>query len=215
MVGTFSPVKELFLDTDGESSLRTLVSMTCKETSSRVLHVLMEKYKLLEHLTALRRYLLLGQGDFIRHLMDLLEPELSVAGTELLPYSLPSILDAAVRVTTAQFESPQVLQRLSTRIIQPMPGDIGWDVFSLSYDLDGPLAAVVTPDVHLQYQQLFCTLWRAKRMDRALTRMTQELLRAHRQLAAFPELGEVFHQLHMLTAHMAHFSTQLNYYLSF
>lgn len=43
-----------------------------KETSLRVLDLLKNKYKLYEHLQSLRRYLLLGQGDFIRHLLELL-----------------------------------------------------------------------------------------------------------------------------------------------
>lgn len=43
-----------------------------KETSFRVLELLRGKFRLLDHLQALRRYLLLGQGDFIRHLLELL-----------------------------------------------------------------------------------------------------------------------------------------------
>lgn len=43
-----------------------------RETSHRVLYMLKDKYRLVEHLQALRRYLLLGQGDFIRHLLELL-----------------------------------------------------------------------------------------------------------------------------------------------
>lgn len=43
-----------------------------KETSYRVLELLKGKFRLLDHLQALRRYLLLGQGDFIRHLLELL-----------------------------------------------------------------------------------------------------------------------------------------------
>jgi len=40
---------------------------------SRLLQILHNKYLFLEHLQAIRRYLLLGQGDLIRHLMSLLE----------------------------------------------------------------------------------------------------------------------------------------------
>jgi gamma-tubulin complex component 3 len=43
-----------------------------RETSLRVLDLLKNKYRLFEHLQSLRRYLLLGQGDFIRHLLELL-----------------------------------------------------------------------------------------------------------------------------------------------
>jgi gamma-tubulin complex component 3 len=44
-------------------------------TNGYLLEILLNKYKLLDHFNALRRYLLLGQGDFIRHLMDLMEYE--------------------------------------------------------------------------------------------------------------------------------------------
>lgn len=43
-----------------------------KETSYRVVDLLKNKYGLYQHLQSLRKYLLLGQGDFIRHLMELL-----------------------------------------------------------------------------------------------------------------------------------------------
>jgi hypothetical protein len=39
------------------------------ETSNRLLALLKDKYKLMDHLRALKRYLLLGQGDFIQYLM--------------------------------------------------------------------------------------------------------------------------------------------------
>ncbi len=39
-------------------------------TSQRLLHLLSTKFKLVDHLTAIKRYILLGQGDFIQHLME-------------------------------------------------------------------------------------------------------------------------------------------------
>eukprot|EP00729_Bicosta_minor_P025826 gene25826-18168_t len=42
-------------------------------------------YKFVEHLHAIRRYLLLGQGDFIRHLMDVLHEDLARPVTTLRP----------------------------------------------------------------------------------------------------------------------------------
>jgi gamma-tubulin complex component 3 len=40
--------------------------------NQEVLGILLDKYQLMSHLEALKRYLLLGQGDFIQNLMDLL-----------------------------------------------------------------------------------------------------------------------------------------------
>jgi gamma-tubulin complex component 3 len=58
---------------DRDGDLQSMMDTAYLETSRRVLDVLTGQYKFLDHLQALRRYLLLGQGDFIRHLMELLE----------------------------------------------------------------------------------------------------------------------------------------------
>lgn len=42
------------------------------DTSKALLKLLKTKYKLMDHLKAMKRYLLLGQGDFIQYLMDVL-----------------------------------------------------------------------------------------------------------------------------------------------
>lgn len=60
----FSPEQSLEFDSTLEKAYR--------EISLRVLDLLKNKYRLFEHLQSLRRYLLLGQGDFIRHLLELL-----------------------------------------------------------------------------------------------------------------------------------------------
>lgn len=62
---------ELFTDLEG--AFQSKIDAAYFETSKYLLDVLNKNYQLLEHLQAMRRYLLLGQGDFIRHLMDLLK----------------------------------------------------------------------------------------------------------------------------------------------
>lgn len=60
-------------DVDAEGRLQAMVDAAYMDTSRHLLSILSTRYKFLEHLRALRRYLLLGQGDFILCLMDLLE----------------------------------------------------------------------------------------------------------------------------------------------
>jgi len=67
----FSLAADLF--TDLENAFQEKIDAAYFETSKYLLDVLNKKYNLLEHMQAMRRYLLLGQGDFIRHLMDLLK----------------------------------------------------------------------------------------------------------------------------------------------
>jgi gamma-tubulin complex component 3 len=46
------------------------IQVAYKETSKQLLRLLLDKYELMDHLHAIKRYLLLGQGDFVQHLMD-------------------------------------------------------------------------------------------------------------------------------------------------
>ncbi|EDM08853.1 tubulin, gamma complex associated protein 3 [Rattus norvegicus] len=75
-----SPRDAADLFTDLENAFQGKIDAAYFETSKYLLDVLNRKYSLLEHMQAMRRYLLLGQGDFIRHLMDLLKSLLVTLG---------------------------------------------------------------------------------------------------------------------------------------
>lgn len=61
------------LDQKTDLQFQEMIDSAYIDTSSYLIEILMKKHKLLDHFNSLRRYLLLGQGDFIRHLMDLME----------------------------------------------------------------------------------------------------------------------------------------------
>jgi gamma-tubulin complex component 3 len=61
------------LEQKSDTQFQEMIDSVYTDTSSTLIDILMKKYKLLDHFDALKRYLLLGQGDFIRHLMDLME----------------------------------------------------------------------------------------------------------------------------------------------
>ena len=52
--------------------MQEAISIAYLNTSSALLDLLKNKYKLIDHLKAIKRYLLLEQGDFIQYLMDIL-----------------------------------------------------------------------------------------------------------------------------------------------
>ena len=52
--------------------LDELVTSWADVANQALVHVLMTRYKLRQHLHAIKQYLLFGQGDFVRHLIDLL-----------------------------------------------------------------------------------------------------------------------------------------------
>ena len=118
-----------------------MIDVAYQETSSSLINILMNKYKLMDHFNALRRYLLLVQGDFIRHAMDLMEwdfcstcifcfcfffhiilgllprGELNKSATKLVLHNLQRLLDKAISETNAQFQPPYILKCLDTRLL--------------------------------------------------------------------------------------------------
>ena len=59
--------------------------------------MLLEKFRLVEHCSAIKRYLLLGQGDFVQCLMDAVGPELDASPARVSAFKLVGTLESAVR----------------------------------------------------------------------------------------------------------------------
>lgn len=55
------------------SPIQYAIEMSYKTTSEKVLKVLIDDSKLLVHLKAIKKYLLLGQGDFIQYFLELIQ----------------------------------------------------------------------------------------------------------------------------------------------
>lgn len=65
----FISVDNIFADVP-DTKLHIMINNVYLNTSKKVLDIVMGPHKLLEHLQAMRKYLLLGQGDFIGLLME-------------------------------------------------------------------------------------------------------------------------------------------------
>ncbi|KAI4464425.1 gamma tubulin complex protein [Holotrichia oblita] len=202
----FSPEQSIELHSALESVYR--------ETSLRVLDLLKNKFSLMEHLHALRRYLLLGQGDFIRHLLELLVPELSKTANELYTHTLSAILESAIRVTNAQFEDEDIVQRLNVNIMDPSHGDLGWDVFTLVYMVDGPVGTIFQHTMSI-YKCLFGGLWMAKRMEYVLSNMRKQQITCAKLYRKLTVLNPVSHLIHILASKMINLLHQTQYYFLF
>lgn len=66
------PVEDIFADV-ADTKLHIMVNEVYLNTSKKVLDIVMGPHKLLEHLQAMRKYLLLGQGDLVGLLMEKLK----------------------------------------------------------------------------------------------------------------------------------------------
>jgi gamma-tubulin complex component 3 len=70
-------------------------------TNQQLLKILFSKYKFEGHCSSIRKYLLMGQGDFMQYLMDLLADELSNHASQIYRHTLLGYLETAIRSSNA------------------------------------------------------------------------------------------------------------------
>ena len=210
------------------SSLGVLASSRAQVTNARLISLLFEEYYLEEHCRALKSYLLLGQGDFIQVLMDVVKDELGLPAGKVSPMALAGLLEQAVRASNAQHEHARVLDRLRCELLPHSDGDFGWDVFSLDYAVTTPLDSVLTGSSMRGYKQIFNFLWRLKRVEDALDKTWAGMkpngnlgrrLRAAQRGGIDQRLGRVWdpelRRCHALRQEAHHFVHNLQYYIQF
>jgi gamma-tubulin complex component 3 len=182
-----------------------------KESSARLSSLLFEKYKLRDHLKSVKRFLLLGQGDFVQNLMDTLGDTLSKPAGTIYRHNLTATLESALRSCT---QDSWVFDRLDVRLLEASHGDTGWDVFTLDYHVEAPINTILTPQTMQAYQKLFSFLWRIKRTEHALASSWRRQA-TNPDLFGLPLFRSVFHRSHLLAAEMMHFVNQLQHYILF
>ena len=199
-----------------ENEFEYLLNMAYKEVSQKALELLFGNYKLRSHFRGLRQYLLLGQGDFIRHLMDLLRSELDKPSSECRFHNILSVLECAMRSTNAQFDEPDVTSRLDCRLLDaPSPNATGWDIFSLVYKVDGPISTIFTEEKIRDYIEIFRQLWRTKRVEHVLTSMWSSQMYYSKHAASIDLLKPVLHRANVLLTDMIHFMQHLQNFIMF
>ncbi|KAL6744735.1 Spc98 family-domain-containing protein [Haematococcus lacustris] len=203
-------------------ALERVVSAASLTVDKRLLGVLLEQHGFAKHCDALRRYLLLGQGDFVQALMDALTRELDQEAGRVSEMQLAHGLRTALAASCAKYEEEEVLERLRVhKDRQAAGGESGWDVFSLTYDIRGPLATVFTPQAMTKYLRVFHLLWRLKRVETSLSGSWTSLkCSVERTLSRMPHdcsrgAQDLVKRCLRLRADMSHFATNLQYYLMF
>lgn len=145
--------------------LQTAVADVRRTVGGRLLEVVMQREGLVGHLAAVRRYILLSQGDFVRSLLDLAGAELDRSARSVSVYSLQGHVEAALRSCGAAGADADQSHRVQVKLQRALEGDSGWDVFGLTYLVDGPAAAVLSPDAMKTYGQVSRLLWMVKQVD--------------------------------------------------
>lgn len=114
---------------DTFSKLNQWVNNAYEVTNKALIKILFEKYRFMGHSNSIRKYLLMGQGDFMQNLMDLLAAELGEPASKIYRHTLMASLETAIRSSNAQYHDPEFLNRLDIKLLEASPGDRGWEIF--------------------------------------------------------------------------------------
>ncbi|CAM8966849.1 unnamed protein product [Rhodiola kirilowii] len=204
-------------------ALESLVSEASKRIDKHMLDVIYKQYRFKEHCLAIKRYLLLGQGDFVQYLMDIVGPELSEPANTISTFKLAGLLESAIRSSNAQYDDRGILDRLRVKMMPHGTGDRGWDVFSLEYDARVPLDTVFTESVMARYLKIFNFLWKLRRVEHALIgawkTMKPNCTTSHfftkLQGTVKLQLLSALRRCQVLWDEMNHFVSNLQYYIMF
>lgn len=205
------------------NALESLVTEAAKRIDKHLMDVMYKQYKFKEHCLAIKRYLLLGQGDFVQYLMDIVGPELSEPANTISSFKLAGLLESAVRSSNAQYDDPDILDRLRVKMMAHNTGDRGWDVFSLDYEATVPLNTVFTESVMGRYLRIFNFLWKLRQVEHALigawktmkpNSVTSHFFNKLQHAVRLPLLM-TSRKCQVLWDDMNHFVTNLQYYIMF
>ncbi|KAK3392153.1 Spc98 family-domain-containing protein [Sordaria brevicollis] len=199
------------------ATLEAWIDEAHKETMSHLMHLLNDQFRVFDHLEALKRYILLGQGDFIALLMESLAPNLDRPAGAQYRHTLTAQLEHAIRGSNAQYDDPEITNRLDARMLQLSHGDIGWDCFTLEYKIDAPVDVVVTEWGNRQYLKVFNFLWRIKRVEFALASTWRKCMTGARGVLQTSDgkVLQTWKSTRGVLAEMVHFVGQLQYYILF
>lgn len=159
------------------SAFNSSIDLCFTAVNTALVSCLHQDYHLGSHALALKKFMLLAQGDFHQLLMDSVSRELEKPARETSTTALMGMLEQAKRGSSARFESEEIMQRLSLKKISTPTvvsassptiagAEVGWDVFTLLYTLsDSPLSVIFTSSSLEAYQTLFNFLLRLKRVE--------------------------------------------------
>ncbi|XP_027335967.1 gamma-tubulin complex component 2 isoform X2 [Abrus precatorius] len=203
--------------------------------SGELLNLIKEKYDLTGRLRSIKHYLLLDQGDFLVHFMDIARDELTKKPDEVSVEKLQSLLDLALRTTAAAadpfhegltcvverssllkrlgtFNNLDVSQRNSANNNLEEPVSItSLETFSLSYKVHWPLSIVLSRKALTKYQLIFQFLFHCKHVDRQLCGAWQ----IHQGVRALNTRGTAISRSSLLCRSMLKYINSLLHYLTF
>lgn len=216
-VSTYSRTHSRELHYGDTARLETSIDEAYATTMARLIDLMSTKFQLFTHLRALKSYLLLGAGDFIAILLESLSSALDRPANTQYRHTLTAQLEHAVRNSNAQYDDPDVLRRLDSRMLELSQGEIGWDVFTLEYKISSPVDVIVTPHASKQYLKIFNFLWRVKRAEYSLNATWRRCQTGSRTVLRSVEdkVGRDWKAARVGVAEMVFWTQQVMYYVLF
>uniref|UniRef100_A0A2C9LH46 Gamma-tubulin complex component n=1 Tax=Biomphalaria glabrata TaxID=6526 RepID=A0A2C9LH46_BIOGL len=203
--------------------------------SQLLLTLLMEEKQLLARLKSIKHYFLLDKGDFIVQFMDMTEIEMRQHIDDILPSRLESLLELALRTSTANVDPFKDDLRvellpfdLTSHLLQIIaidskrekdykkdPTDIrlsGLESFSFDYVVKWPLSLVLSRKALTRYQILFRHLFYCKHVERQLCNVWI----GNKQMKLYsPASSRFYTAAFALRQRMLNFVQNFEYYMMF
>ncbi|OLY85360.1 Gamma-tubulin complex component 3-like protein [Smittium mucronatum] len=152
----------IFFDISDPEALNSHVDSVYQVVNSRLMKVMIEKYNLMNHVAAMKKYLLLEQGDFVQFLVETLGNQLDKPSNRLLHHNIMTAVESAVRNSNAQYDSVEYTDRISVRLNAiPHGENSGWSAFPITYHIDSPITYVISESTMLKYNELTTFLLRS------------------------------------------------------
>ncbi|KNZ60240.1 hypothetical protein VP01_158g9 [Puccinia sorghi] len=173
------------------TGLQQTIDSTYSIATRRLFKIFFIKLKLLDHLKAVKDYLLLGRGDFISLLIESLGPSLNKPANTLYRHNLTATLESAIRATS---DERLLLNRLD-------------------YKTERPINLILSSGAMEKYMRMFRVLWKMKRLEYSLDRAWKVvILGVNRSLRHLHCLRSDFHRARLVISEMIHFIRQLQSY---
>eukprot|EP01080_Neovahlkampfia_damariscottae_P002610 gene2610-3570_t len=189
-------------DINSIEKLEKVVGNYLKVTNSNLMKFL-KNCRIDQHLLGLKNYLFLSEGNFIQHLMDLLNTTLNKSVTQINRSILLQILETTIK-ECGMNEDNISIKALDVKILKDPKFIIGWDAFSLDYHFDSPLNIIFSEKIMDKYLIIFKYLWNLKRIENLLTKSWKKGIK-----------NSISNTSDFIRFKMLHFLRNLQYYYSF
>ncbi|KAH3668771.1 hypothetical protein OGAPHI_002526 [Ogataea philodendri] len=155
-----------FLDM-APNKLDKLLQQQYDEIINHLCYVLYDKFGLVKEIGYLHQLLLMNKGDFINSLIVKGLPVLNESSSSLSSHHLMKILQESIENSSIRHLPDDVLRRLDARILEMGHGNIGWDVFTLDFQIKYPLDSILDGETHntREYLRMFNFLLRLQKVN--------------------------------------------------